>query len=187
MRLFIACDLPENVRKKLVTLQNTLGSENARIKWVEQKNIHLTMKFLGEVSYDKVAGIKEALGNVEHGAMSCSVSGFGVFPSESYIRVMWVGLEPEKEIQELHTKIDDSLSGLGFGPEKRFQSHVTLGRVKSVVNKPGLLAHISKVRESKLGDTELGSPFSMEDFRLKQSTLTPNGPIYEDVAVFGLR
>jgi 2'-5' RNA ligase len=183
MRLFIACEIPGNFRKKLVTLQKEIGDEHAKMKWVELANMHLTMKFLGEVEDPKVDEIKGALGNVKSEKITTSISGIGVFPSESYVRVLWVGMRPAEKIEELHEKIDGALSGLGFKPESRFQPHLTLGRVKAVRNKNGF---ISKIMELKERGLEFGEPFRIENFSLKKSTLTPKGPIYEDVAVFDL-
>ncbi len=183
MRLFIACEIPEDSRKKLVTLQNEIGDEHVKIKWVEPENIHLTLKFLGEVDDTKADGIKDSLLKIKAEHFSASLSRFGVFPSESYVRVLWVGLEPANKIEELHDKIDDALSELGFKPDSRFQTHVTLGRVKFVKNKREF---VSRVRGLKGRGLEFGEPFKIDSFRLKRSTLTPKGPLYEDVAVFDL-
>ncbi len=187
MRLFIACDMPEVLRKKAVTLQKFIGDEHARIKWVEPENIHLTLKFLGEVEDSQVEALKDALGGIRSEAFDCSASGFGVFPSDSYIRVLWMGLEPAGKISELHEKIDDVMSPLGFKPDRSFRAHVTLGRVRSVTDKQGL---IGRVREMGDKDKEAGpggnGKCRIDSFMLKKSTLTPKGPVYEDVAVFGL-
>lgn len=183
MRLFIACEIPYDARKKLFTLQKIIGEEDARIKWVEQDNIHLTIKFLGEVNDENVDGIRESLLSIKSKPIEAHLSGFGVFPSESYIRVLWVGLEPAAEIEKLHREIDDALSGLGFKHETRFQTHVTLGRVRSVRNKEGL---VKKILKLKCKGTEIGESFKIDCFKLKKSTLTPQGPVYEDVASVSL-
>ncbi|MBN2331411.1 MAG: RNA 2',3'-cyclic phosphodiesterase [Candidatus Aenigmarchaeota archaeon] len=180
MRLFIACEIPEQVRKKLVTLQEDIGEEQARIKWVEMKNIHLTMKFLGEVDDGKVEEIKSSLSKIKSKAIDAHVSGFGVFPNESYVRVMWVGLEPAHDLGKLHDGIDAALSSLGFGTDSSFRPHVTLGRVRSVMDKNGLMRKIAEAKESL---ADIGSKFRIDEFKLKKSTLTPRGPVYEDVAV----
>jgi 2'-5' RNA ligase len=184
MRLFIACEIPADVRKELVTLQKTIGEEKARIKWVEPENTHLTLKFLGEVDEDKVDAIKDRLGEIRSEPIDAHASGLGVFPSESYIRVIWVGLEPASEIEKLHEKIDKAMSELGFRAESRFQTHVTIGRVRSIKNKEYF---IKRITELKGRWREIGEHFRIDRFKLKKSTLTPNGPIYEDVAVIGLR
>ena len=183
MRLFIACDIPGNLRQALVTLQKNIGEEHAHIKWVEQDNIHLTLKFLGDVEDEKVDRIKDAIMKIKSKAIDARISGFGVFPTESYIRVLWVGIEPAGDLEKLHEEIDAALSGLGFKTDPTFKPHATLGRVKSVRNREGLL---KKVREIKERNIEMGEKFRMDQFKLKKSTLTPSGPVYEDVAVVEL-
>ena len=99
MRLFIAIDIPEDVRKKLVSFQEKIGNEHARIKWVEADNIHLTLKFLGEVGDDTVGEIRESLKKIKFKSFTSAISGLGVFPNENYVRVIWAGMEPEKKIE----------------------------------------------------------------------------------------
>jgi 2'-5' RNA ligase len=183
MRLFIACEIPENLRKKLVTLQNDIGSKHASIKWVEAENIHLTMKFLGEVEDSKVDEIRNSLRKIRLNPFSCAISGFGVFPSESYVRVLWVGLEPAEKIEKLHDEVDGSLSEIGFKSDSKFSPHATLGRVNSVTDK---MEFISQLRRLKEEIRQIGEPFPIGNFILKKSTLTPKGPVYGNVEVFDL-
>jgi len=179
MRLFIAYDMPPDIREKLVTLQKRIGNEAARIKWVEPGNIHLTLKFIGEVEDSKADEIRDALKRIKFRPFISSVSGFGAFPSESYARVLWVGLKPADRIGELHERIGEALMPLGFGKEERFQPHVTLGRVNAVADKGSFIKNIQELKR-----IEIGEPFTFGSFRLKKSTLTPSGPIYEDVEIF---
>ncbi len=183
MRLFIACEIPENIRDDLVTLQKKIGEEHANIKWVEKENIHLTLEFLGEVDDAKADEIRDSIMGIKSKTINAHVSGFGVFPTESYIRVLWVGLEPSGELNSLHDEIEDRLRTLGFKPDKMFSAHVTLGRVRSVKDKDGLVRKIEEIKEM-IG--EMGKQFSIERFMLKKSTLTPDGPVYGDIAVVDL-
>ncbi len=180
MRLFVACGMPDGIRQKLAALQNDIGNEHARIKWVEPVNIHLTMKFLGDVKDSRVDSIRKSLRKIRFKPFISSVSGFGAFPSESYVKVLWVGLKPKERLEELHARIDGSMSELGFRKDPRFQPHVTLGRVRFVNDKNEFLR---KIRELK--DTGIGEPFKTDSFRLVKSTLTRSGPVYEDIEVFG--
>ena len=178
MRLFIAIEIPEDIRKKLASLQAKIG-DVGKVKWVETENIHLTLKFLGET--DALDEIKESLEKVKCRKFTSAVSGFGVFPNESYIRVIWAGMEPRKSIDELHEEIDDSLSHLGFPKDQKFHPHLTLGRVRSVSDKEKLKSAVDELKViEKIGE------FKIEKFKLKKSTLTPKGPVYEDVAIFNL-
>jgi 2'-5' RNA ligase len=179
MRLFVAYDLPDNVRKKLVEFQKQIGESEARIKWVEEKNIHLTLKFLGEVEEGKTKEIIKALESVKFKPFLTSISELGVFPSEKFIRVIWVGLKPFEPIEDLHERIENSLVTLGFLRDKRFQAHVTLGRVKFIRDK---VSFLSKIKILKVSD--ISEHFALDNFKLKKSVLTPKGPIYEDLRVF---
>ena len=181
MRLFIACDIPGSVKEKLAALRERVGSVDAGIKWVEVENLHLTLKFLGEVEEGKVDEIKNSLEEIKTPPFTSSVSGFGVFPSESHVRVIWAGLEPKERIVGLHALVDSALSGLGFGPELRFEPHVTIGRVKFVRDRAALVRGIGELRGARIPDT-----FGIDSFKLKLSTLTPQGPVYEDIGTFEL-
>lgn len=181
MRLFIAVEIPESVREKLTSFQGKIGNETAMIKWVETENIHLTLKFLGDVDESRVDSIKESLKSVKLEPFECSVKGFGVFPNEDYIKVMWAGIGPEIPFRKLHEQIDKVLEPFGFEKDSRFHPHVTIGRVRFVKDKKGLIDAINALK-----DVEIGHEFKIENFKLKKSTLTPEGPVYEDVAMFNL-
>ncbi len=179
MRLFVALGIPEDVRKKLADLKDDVNKDCAKIKWVETGNIHLTLKFLGET--DVVDEIKENLDKISAEKFTMSISGTGAFPNENRVRVIWAGARPEKTICCLQKSIEESLSHLGFAKDSKFHPHVTLGRVRFVKDMDTLGEGISRLKAvGKIGE------FPVEKFTLKKSTLTPEGPVYEDVAVFEL-
>lgn len=173
MRLFIAIELPEEVKEELIRLQNEF-SGLGKINFV--RAFHLTLKFLGEVPDEKVSKIKERLKGISFEPFKVKLSNVGAFPNENYIRVIWVGLESEK-INELQKKIDDCLEGL-FEKEKRFSAHVTLGRVKLISDKQKLKDKLKK--EVK----DLGFP--VNKFKLIKSELKSDGPVYSDLEVYCL-
>lgn len=179
MRLFIAFDLPKNIVEKLVGLQKQIGNELAQIKFVEPENMHLTLKFLGEVEESKVNDIINKLKTVKFKPFLTSIAEIGVFPNEKFIRVVWIGLKPFDPINDLHERIDSALSGI-FKKDDRFQAHITLGRVKFVKDRERLLSVLKAIKMN-----DITEPFRIEKFMLKKSTLTPKGPIYENLAVFG--
>lgn len=179
MRLFIAVEIPLEIRKKLASMREKIGEEVAKIKWVEEKNIHMTMKFLGEVDECKVEGIKGALSSVKQETFECSVKGFGTFPNDNYVKVIWAGIAPEGPFRKLHDQIDSSLEPLGFGKDSRFSPHATIGRVRFVKDKEALGESITKLK-----DAGAGGDFMTKGFVLKKSTLTEKGPVYEDIKVF---
>ncbi|MGB3944740.1 MAG: RNA 2',3'-cyclic phosphodiesterase, partial [Methanothrix sp.] len=150
------------------------------VRLVNPNLIHVTIKFLGDVPLPKVERVVEALRTVERPAFTARVAGIGAFPGRS-IRVVWMGVEGDFE--PLFSAVEDALAPLGFPREERkFTSHATIARV----GRPA--PETTDILASKLGpfrEVDLGE-FAAEEFILKKSTLTPGGPIYEDVAAFPL-
>lgn len=177
MRCFLAIELPEEIREEIVRIQKQLPE--AKFKLVEKENLHLTLKFLGELSDFQVNKVKEALTKVKFDGFKANLGTMGVFPSPSFVRVVWVSMEPIKKVKELHHLIDITLEKERFRRDKVFESHITLARVKGVKNKEEF---IKKLREIKIKPLE----FSVESFVVKKSELTRKGPIYETIKEFKL-
>jgi len=176
MRLFIAIEIPEDVKEYISELQKQIDTANNKISLVNKDNIHLTLKFLGEVQTNDIETIKESLNKVKVKSFSVNLNDIGVFPNENYIRVIWVGLKPEETILELQKNIDGSLKNL-FKKEKDFKTHLTLARVKFINNKEDFIGQLKNIKvENKRID--------ISNFKLVKSTLTPEGPVYEDLDVF---
>lgn len=180
MRTFIAIDLSEENKTALTKLQDELKQTQADVKWVEPENIHLTLKFLGEVTDEYVGKVKEALDKAAAGfrPFEISLSDIGAFPKLDYPRVIWVGVEKgKKETEELAAKIEEELGKLGFSKEDRpFAAHLTIGRVRTGKNKEILK---EKIQNNK-GRPQWAAPTSqlISNVILYQSKLTPSGPIY---------
>lgn len=172
MRLFIAIDFNE-LKDYFAHLQNLLP-KNAKLSYT--KAFHLTLKFLGEVQPNNADGIINILKNVKFRNFHVFLDGVGIFPSENYIRVVWVGLEPEDKILELQRNIDGSLRAL-FKKERDFKAHITLARVKYPEDKKLFIEQLKKI---KVENKEI----EVKQFKLIKSTLNPKGPIYGDLAVF---
>ena len=169
MRLFIAIDFNE-LRDYFIGLQKLLP-KNAKLSLT--KTFHLTLKFLGEVQPDNADRIIDILKKIKFESFFVHLDSVGIFPTENYIRVVWVGLKPEEKILELQKKIDESLNKL-FKKEKDFKAHITLARVKYPEDKKQFLEQLKKIEiENK--------KIKIKDFRLVKSTLTPSGPVYEDL------
>jgi 2'-5' RNA ligase len=171
MRLFIAFSASDEIKSYLLSLKESVPKDIAKVRWVSQ--IHLTLKFLGEVPEDKIPLIKEHLSTVRFEEFKIELAPVGFFPNENYIRVVWVGLLPQDKIIELSKKVDYSLSSL-FGREKDFMPHVTLGRVSFVKEKERFVELLKGIKIQKLSCT-------VNSFKLIQSTLTPDGPVYLDL------
>lgn len=172
MRLFIAIDFSE-LRDYFTELQKQLP-RNAKLSLA--KSFHITLKFLGEVQPDKVEDIVSRLKSIKFGKISASLDSIGIFPTENYVRVVWVGIKPEDQVLELQKNIDESLKPL-FRKEKEFKAHITLARAKYPEDK------VQFVKELRMLNVE-GRRIEIKDFRLIKSTLSQKGPVYEDLAVF---
>ena len=177
MRLFIAFDVPDDAKEYMAKVQGKIGDDLAEIRWVKKEQIHLTLKFLGEVQPDIATKIREELGKIKFNPFMVYLGSIGVFPSEDYIRVVWVGLEPENRIIGLQRSIDEKLREL-FKKEKDFKAHITLGRVKYVGNKEQFFSKLKSIKAEK-------KSFRVDSFKLMKSTLEREWPVYEVVEEFG--
>jgi len=172
-RGFIAIDIKSF--PKLLEFENEIKNSGANVKLVDPKNIHITLKFLGETDEDYVDRIEEIMKNAveEINPFEIQLCGAGVFPNPRYIKVMWIGIKNGEQIGKIANKIDEQISELGFEREKRgFSAHLTIARVKTAKNKEKLLQIIDKYRETEFGNLKVDS------IKLKKSELTPKGPIY---------
>ena len=174
VRLFVAVDIPETLKTKIVSLEKRF--EEPGLGVVAPQNLHITLQFLGEVSGDRTPQIAEALKTVKMNPFAVNISGVGVFPSDDYIRVVWLGCDGP--LPELASKVQACLHPLAFMPDKPFASHLTIARIKFKTK--NLRDNLVNLQNAVVGK------MTVDKFSLKKSTLTPGGPIYEDVAVFEL-
>jgi 2'-5' RNA ligase len=173
MRTFIAVEISEEARGNITKIQKELPSD--KIKIVNPELIHITLKFLGETDEKKIPEMKKALASIKFSPIMLKCKGAGVFPNPNFIKVVWVGVTGNmlKDLEELSKTIEIKMMDLGF--EKNdypFSPHITIGRPRSKVE-------ISEFLE-KYKDVDFGS-FTVTKIKLKKSTLTPKGPIYEDL------
>ncbi len=179
MRAFIAIPCPGDLRESLVKIQNQI-KDLGRIRLVEPENIHLTLKFLGNVDENRIDEIIKCLNKVSKiDGFDISLRGVGVFPKPSYVRVVWVGVgNGGKEIKELHTRIDQELEALGFEREKRFSAHFTIARVKRIEDKKEFIKILNENSKREFGD------FYVKGIELMKSELKRTGPVYSLVHRF---
>lgn len=176
MRLFLAINLPDELKKLLFEFAQPLKGFG-KLNLVEEKNIHLTLKFLGEVKESTLDGIIEDLRGVKFRGFPVTLHGIGVFPSKNYIRVVWVGCgKGSDEIVTLHKGVETALKG--FKKDKDFHPHATLARVKFPDDKEGLIKFIEENSSREFGRFEAAS------FDLMKSELTIEGPKYEVLESF---
>jgi 2'-5' RNA ligase len=187
MRAFIAIELPEEIKKTLSGLQDKLRPSGADVKWVAPENIHLTLKFLGEITEDKS---KEITGEIENiagdtKAFFISLSSPGAFPNVNSPRVIWIGIDKgDLETKKIANRLEEKISELGIPREdKEFSSHVTIGRVKSALNRDKLVNTLKAV----IPDFQNGPEFPVTKITLFKSTLMPKGPFYEAIKEVNLK
>jgi RNA 2',3'-cyclic 3'-phosphodiesterase len=185
MRAFIAIELPQETKDTLARLQAKLKMAGADVKWVEPKNIHLTLKFLGEIEEQtqnriitQLEAISSAVKNFDICLTCC-----GAFPNTDSPRVIWAGIEQgDKEVYTLAKAIETHLESISIPKENReFSSHITLGRTRSSKNRHELAKTISRLNLKTLKEQ-----FTASKITLFKSTLTPCGPIYEMIKEFPL-
>ena len=175
LRSFIAFDIEDKaIIERLSNAQMELVKTGADLKLVEPKNIHITIRFLGNISPGIVEKIFKAMENVNFKPFTVEIRGLGAFPSLRFPRVVWAGIKRgEEELKGIFEQLEPQLRKLGFQPDpKGFSPHITIARVRTGRNKGEL---IKKLKE--LIDLEIGV-FTAKCLRLKRSTLTPKGPVY---------
>jgi 2'-5' RNA ligase len=184
VRCFVAIALPPPVRKLLVQVQDALRRADADVKWVEAENLHLSLKFLGELNDEPREQLKGILSveALRWPAMTLSYGGIGTFPERGEPRVVWAGCGGDLEkLAALAGAVERAAEQVGVPRERKpFVAHLTIGRVRSGRNVKRLQSAIAAQREVPLGREEV------KEFTLYGSTLTNKGPIYESVASFPL-
>ena len=185
MRCFIAIDISEDIREQIAGLVEQLRRRTKlsrpRVKWVEPGNIHLTLKFLGEVAdgaVGDVCGLVEEVSS-RHSVFEIGVGGLGVFGRPA--RVLWVGTDENESLLKVQADIEEGFSQAGWGADNRkFSGHLTLCRIRNT--RAGIkLAEISQ----EYKDFRLGVNF-VDSVTVYQSQLTPKGPIYTPLGNYKL-
>ncbi len=181
MRTFIAIDLPEEIRGELARWQRTLAPICPDARWARPEGIHLTLKFLGEISADQVSQVTNSLkgfGPIE--AFKVEVRGFGFFPDAKRPRVLWAGVTAPDALAALATRVEEAMEKLGFAREQRdFNPHLTLARFKEPRPRPKLVEEVEKHREASLGS------FEVREFFLFESVLKKPSAEYRRIAPIG--
>jgi 2'-5' RNA ligase len=174
-RLFVAIRPPGPVRARLLDLMG--GVAGAR--WRDDDQLHLTLRFIGEVDRHLARDVDAALSSVHHPAFETVVNGLGVFDRRGEPATLWAGLSPLEPLRALHKKVDQALVRVGVEPDRRsYMPHITLARLPRGAGPVGPLVEQSG---------GVGSPpFVVRDFRLYESRLTPEGPAYTIVERYSL-
>lgn len=178
MRLFVAIELSENLRRGLVRLQRSLAEFDPVVRWAGAEQLHLTLKFLGEVPDADVPQVTAALATAAAGAapMTLTTAPAGCFPPRGKVRVVWVGLAGGQALADCQRAVEDALANAGFPREERpFSPHLTLGRVREGRGDDRLRAGVAALRVP-----EAEQPVAA--LSLMQSELLPGGARHTRVA-----
>ena len=176
MRLFIALNFPDAVRDLVFRAAEPLRVQASGVRWSRPENLHLTIRFLGEMDAEAEEDLSTRLDVVAGGAHAVSIrfEGFGAFPSPDRPRVIWLGVEATSELRLLRERVQEHLAAVGVprdtGP---FRPHVTLGRVKG----PG--AEIGPRLIAGAARPDLSTDVCVQTVDLVRSHLTQAGPRYE--------
>jgi len=180
IRAFIAIELPDEIHRKLEQVSNDLQGQLADmpVRWVRADSIHLTLKFLGDVSETNVEMVTEILAAeaAGRGPFEISLGSMGVFPNVKRPRVIWVGVEAPDDLAVLQRRIESQLTRLGYAPDRRpFSPHLTLGRVSRNAAPHQIRALSEGLQKQKLGF--LGAA-RVTEVHLFRSDLKPSGAVY---------
>jgi 2'-5' RNA ligase len=185
MRLFVAVDLPEEVKGSLDAALEPLRSRLAPARWVRPEGFHLTLAFLGEVAPAFVPAVSKALGDklAPEGGFRVHFAGLGTFPNAGPVRTLWVGLEPSVRFVRLAELVQDGLRSAGAATDDRpFRSHVTLARCDPPW--PTSLRAEALACASGLADDLARTSFACDRVKLLSSTLGKGGATYHAEASF---
>jgi len=180
MRAFVAFELPGRIIDRTNELQRALMDQGLKMRWVKPQNLHLTLRFLGDIPEADVPRIGLAIKAAveDESALELTIQGMGVFPGIKRPRVLWVGLGGQIErLRQLHRRLEDQLAQVGYTRDKRgFKAHLTIARAKSPVAPDLLLRAINDAGEF----TPLS--FSARKMVLFKSDLRPQGAVYTRLA-----
>jgi len=174
MRTFISIEFPENIKQEIIKIQKEIEALGlVRGQMTEKENLHLTLKFLGEVDEKEIEKIEDKLKNFNFKLFSVKLDKLGVF-DKNFIRIVWISAKGEL-LWELQKALDIALEE-HFPKEIRFMGHITICRPKSVKNREQFIDALEKIRFEK-------SNFKIDKIVLKKSELSSKGPKYFDLMV----
>lgn len=182
IRSFIAFDLDNQaIVSRLSEVQDTLVNTGASLKLVKPQNIHITVRFLGNVALSMVDAVYEEMKQVSFAPFEAEIRGLGAFPNLQYVRVVWAGIQKgADELRDVFSQLEPRLRKLGFKPDtKGFSPHLTIARVRTGKNKAELARRIKELESYEFGTVKVNC------LKLKKSVLTPKGPVYSTIREVG--
>jgi RNA 2',3'-cyclic 3'-phosphodiesterase len=197
MRIFIGIDLDPEVRARIARFLEGVQGFAPEVRWVRPESLHITLKFIGEQTPERVDAISERLRRVESSAFEIRSGGYGFFPTAKAPRVFWIGIEAGPQLAEVAEKIDMAVAELGIPREDRpFSPHLTLARAgagrRSGSPKwrkgdgPNTAFSVLEKRLAAMGDLDFGR-MTAHEFILYQSQLSPRGSKYTKLQRFPMQ
>jgi 2'-5' RNA ligase len=178
IRSFIAFDLEsEQVLSRFAAAQKLVVETGADLRPIAPQNIHVTIRFLGDISPGMVEKVYEAMRNVKFTPFTIQVRGLGVFPSLNYPRIVWAGMaDGVEQLRSIFTQLEPQIRALGFPADAYgFSPHLTIARVRTGKNKERLAEFVTKKNDFEFGIIKANC------LRLKRSLLSPKGPTYSTI------
>ncbi len=176
MRLFIAINLPSEIKDELYQIQGNFDKKFAKVKWVSKKNLHLTLKFLGQCDENKLEEIREKLKNISFNSFELNLGKIDYFPDKTDMKIIWINLFPKEEFLQLQKTIDSEFL-IDCSKDNIFSAHLTLGRIKLIKKKENFLGYFNNFRIKN-------KSFVVSEFHLIESKLTKDGPQYKVIETF---
>ncbi len=180
IRLFIALNIPEEIKKEIITLRNSAVSNPENYRWEKTEKLHLTLKFIGEIDESKLELILGKISFLEkYHPLNCRLQGFGFFFRKGIPKILWSGIAIDEKIYEIVDRLNKELEKLGIPVEERkFKSHLTLLRVKEKLSKN----FIKRFENFPVPETK----FTADEIVLIKSELLPKGSKYKEIKKYKL-
>ncbi|MCD6583983.1 MAG: RNA 2',3'-cyclic phosphodiesterase [Candidatus Omnitrophica bacterium] len=181
MRTFIAFPLSWEIKERIAEIQDKLKDCHLDVKWVKPINLHITLKFLGEIQKTVVSKVKEILENIgtNFSSINVKLKEFGFFPNEKRPRVFFISTDQEDYLRSISLTLEEELEEIGFKKEERFKSHITIARFRSKKNLDCLFRQIKNIK--------IEGKFFIKEIIFFRSILTSGGPIYEEIFKINLK
>ena len=195
MRLFVALDLDNNIRSRMVRFLEGVRGFAPEARWARPESLHITLKFIGEQSETRVDGIKGALSSIEADRFEMNFRGYGFFPAAPAARVFWIGVEADSRHAALAAVVDSKLASLNIPKEEHsYNAHLTLARGSARSGAPrrqkgdGATSGFQRLQQQLAARAapEFGT-MTAREFFLYQSQLSAGGSKYTKLAAFSLR
>jgi len=192
MRIFVALDLEEEIRRRIVLYLQGLSGFAPEARWAAAESLHVTLKFIGEQPEEQIPALKEALASVQTTQISLAFRGYGFFPTARAPRVFWLGIEANEGLPNLATQVDIALAALAIPREEHaFTPHLTLARSGSGAprsrRKEKSISRFERLQKqlAAMPTPDFGT-MTAREFFLYRSQLSPKGSQYSKLASFPL-